>query len=147
MTVTPFRTGENKIRGIVLTFVEIAGIREAIEYTECVVDTMREALIVLDRNLRVLNANHAFYEQFRVKKEDTEGKLIYELGNGQWDIPKLRELLEKILPQKTMFRDYAVEHDFPDIGRKKMLLNARQISYRGQERRMILLAIEDITGK
>jgi two-component system CheB/CheR fusion protein len=147
MTVTPFRTTENKLRGIVLTFVEIAGVREAIEYTESIVDTVREALIVLDRDLRVRSANHTFYEQFRVKKEDIEGKLIYELGNGQWDIPKLRELLEKILPKKTMFRDYVVEHEFPDIGRKKMLLNARQISYRGHERQMILLAIEDMTWK
>jgi two-component system CheB/CheR fusion protein len=150
MRIIPYRQAAERTIGVVLTFVdmsEIASIREAFEYSESVVGTVREALIVLDGNLRVVSANHSFYEKFGVKKGETEGKLIYELGNGQWDIPKLRELLEKILLQKTVFRDYAVEHDFPGIGWKKMLLNARQITYRGQEKKLILLAIEEVTGK
>ena len=106
---------------------------------------MREPLIVLDQDLRVVTASRSFYEFFKVKPEETEGHLIYNLGNKQWDIPKLRELLENILPQKTTFDNYEVEHDFVTIGRRIMLLNARQIERVLGKERIILLAIEDIT--
>ena len=94
---------------------------------------MREPLIALDQDLRVVKVSRSFYEVFKVKPEETVGQLIYDLGNKQWDIPKLRELLETILPEKTTFDDYEVEHDFATIGRRIMLLNARQIE-RGWER-------------
>jgi PAS domain S-box-containing protein len=115
------------------------------EYTENIINTLREPLIVLDQDLRVVSANRSFYMVFKVKPEETVGQLIYHLGNKQWDIPRLRELLETILPGKVTFDDYEVEHDFATIGRRIMLLNARQIEQAWGKERIILLAIEDIT--
>ena len=117
------------------------------EYAESIVNTVREPLIVLDQDLRVVTASRSFYEVFKVKPEETVGQLIYDLGNKQWDIPKLRELLEDILPQKATFDDYEVEHDFPTIGRRTMLLNARRIPNPPEKLKVILLAIEDITKR
>ena len=127
--------------------LEIAKISgdETREYSESMINTVREPLIVLDQDLRVVTASRSFYEFFKVRDEETVGQLIYDLGNKQWDIPKLRELLETILPQKTTFNDYEVEHDFATIGRRIMLLNARQIQRMLGKERIILLAIEDIT--
>lgn len=118
---------------------------EALRYAESIINTIREPLIVLDHDLRVVTASRSFYEFFKVKPEETVGQLIYDLGNKQWDIPKLRELLETILPEKATFDNYEVEHDFATIGRRIMLLNARQIIQRTGKERIILLAIEDIT--
>ncbi|MFA6188138.1 MAG: response regulator [Sulfuricurvum sp.] len=117
------------------------------EYSESIINTVREPLIVLDQKLRVVSVSRSFYEFFKVKPEDTVGQLIYDLGNKQWDIPKLRELLETVLPQQTTFDDYEVEHDFATIGRRIMLLNARQIEQARGKERIILLAIEDITER
>ncbi|MDD5237418.1 MAG: PAS domain S-box protein [Candidatus Omnitrophica bacterium] len=116
-------------------------------YAESLINTVREPLIVLDQDLRVVSASRSFYEFFKVKPEETVGQLIYDLGNKQWDIPKLRELLETILPQKATFNNYEVEHDFATIGKRIMLLNARQIERVSGEERIILLAIEDITER
>ncbi len=115
------------------------------EYAESIVNTVREPLIVLDQELRVVTASRSFYEVFKVRPEDTVGQLIYNLGNKQWDIPRLRELLETILPEKATFDDYEVEHDFTTIGRRTMLLNARRIPNPPEKPKVILLAIEDIT--
>jgi PAS domain S-box-containing protein len=120
---------------------------EASEFAESVINTVREPLISLDQNLRVVTVSRSFYEFFKVKPEETVGQLIYNLGDKQWDIPKLRELLETILPQKASFDNYEVEHDFANIGRRTMLLNARQIQQASAKERIILLAIEDITGR
>ena len=120
---------------------------EAHEFAESVINTVREPLISLDQDLRVVTVSRSFYEFFKVKPEETVGQLIYDLGNKQWDIPKLRELLETILPQKTTFDNYEVEHDFAAIGRRIMLLNARQIKRGIGKERIILLAIEDITER
>jgi len=120
---------------------------EASEFAESVINTVREPLISLDQDLRVVTVSRSFYEVFKVKQEETVGKLIYDLGNKQWDIPKLRELLETILPQKTAFDNYEVEHNFATIGRRVMLLNARQIQRGMGKERIILLAIEDITER
>jgi len=117
------------------------------EYAESIINTVREPLIVLDKDLRVVTASRSFYELFKVKPEQTEGQLIYNLGNEQWDIPKLRELLETILPQKTTFDNYEVENDFATIGKRVMILNARQIKRALGKERIILLAIEDITER
>jgi diguanylate cyclase (GGDEF)-like protein/PAS domain S-box-containing protein len=102
---------------------------------------------VLDRDLRVVIASRSFYEFFKVKPEETVGQFIYDLGDKQWDISKLRELLETILPQQTTFDNYEVEHDFVTIGRRTLLLNARQIEQEVGKERIILLAIEDITER
>jgi two-component system CheB/CheR fusion protein len=153
MKIIPYQTEENTA-GIILTFVDTSEItklrlneQHAREYAEGIVDTVRESIIVLDQDLRVISANKSFYKTFRVGEKETEHKLIYDLGNKQWDIPALRALLEKLLREKTSFKDFIVEHHFPEIGRKKMILNARRISYKGKEKRMILLAFEDITGR
>ncbi len=120
---------------------------EALEYAESIINTVREPLIALDQDLRVVSVSRSFYDFFKVNPEETVGQLIYDLGNKQWDIPKLRELLETILPQKATFDNYEVEHDFAGIGRRIMLLNARQIQRGMGKERIILLAIEDITEK
>ena len=122
-------------------------VEEARRYAESIIDTVREPLIALDQDLRVVSVSRSFYEVFKVKPEETVGQLIYDLGNKQWDIPKLRELLETILPQKTTFDNYEVEHDFASIGRRTMLLNARQIQRVWGKERIILLAIEDVTER
>ncbi len=121
--------------------------KKSMEYAESIIDTVREPLIALDQDLRVVSVSRSFYEVFKVYPEETVGKLIYDLGNKQWNIPKLRELLETILPKRTTFEDYEVEHDFATIGRRIMLLNARQIKRVWGKDRIILLAIEDITER
>ena len=120
---------------------------KSLEYAESIIDTVREPLIVLDQELRVVSVSRSFYGVFKVKPEETVGQLIYDLGNKQWDIPKLRELLETILPQKAFFDNYEVVHDFATIGRRIMLLNARQIERGIGRAQIILLAIEDITTR
>jgi len=116
-------------------------------FAQSVIDTIREPLLSLDQDLRVVTVSQSFCSFFKVKPEDTVGQLIYDLGNKQWDIPILRKLLEEILPRQTTFEDYEVEHDFATIGRRTMLLNARQIIQSSGDRRIILLAIEDITAR
>jgi PAS fold. len=111
------------------------------EYAGSIINTVREPLIILDQDLRVVSVSRSFYDVFKVKPEETVGQLIYDLGNKQWDIPKLRELLETILPQKATFDNYEVEHNFASIGRRIMLLNARQIQRVSGKERIILLAI------
>ena len=117
------------------------------ELAESIINTVREPLIVLDQDLRVVSVSRSFYEFFKVNPEETVGQLIYDLGNKQWDIPKLRELLEEVLPEKETFDDFEVTHNFQDIGHKIMLLNARQIHRKDIGVKMILLAIEDITER
>jgi diguanylate cyclase (GGDEF)-like protein/PAS domain S-box-containing protein len=119
----------------------------ALEFAEGIVATVREPLLVLDVNLRIVGANNSFYNFFSMKPQEVEGKLIYEIGNNQWDIPKLRELLQEILPKNTSFNDFEVEYDFPQIGRRTMILNARRLHNGGDKTHRILLAIEDITER
>jgi PAS domain S-box-containing protein len=114
---------------------------------ESVVDTVREPLIVLDAGLRVITANKSFYQKFKVDPKETLGRLIYDLGNRQWNIPALRKLLENILPNNTSFENYEIEHYFPHIGRRIMLLNARRIPQPPAKPLILLLAIEDVTER
>ena len=122
-------------------------VQEARKYAEGIVETVREPLMVLDADLRIISANRSFYRTFKVAPAETVGQFIYDLGNQQWDIPRLRELLEDILPKNTTFDDFEVEHEFLTIGRKTMLLNARRIYQEVNKTQMILLAIEDITER
>jgi len=115
-------------------------------YAQNIVDTVREPLLMLDPTLRVRSGNRAFYRTFNVSPEETEDRLIYELGNGQWDIPALRTLLEDIIPQRSVFDDYELEHDFPSIGRRVMLLNARELRA-GNHTELLVLALEDVTER
>ncbi len=115
-------------------------------YAQNVVDTVREPLLILDATLRVRSANRAFYQTFQVSSSETEGRLIYELGNGQWDIPDLRTLLEDIVPKSSVFDDFELEHTFPTIGRRIMLLNARKLQA-GHHGELLVLAMEDVTAR
>lgn len=123
---------------------------ESWTYIKTVVDVVREPVLILDKNLCVLAANESFYRTFQVEQKDTEATHVYKLGNGQWDIPDLRRLLEDILPKNTFFKGFRVTHEFPFIGRKIMILNARQIHYAGSHATstippIIMLAMEDVT--
>ncbi|MBC7964062.1 MAG: PAS domain-containing protein, partial [Steroidobacteraceae bacterium] len=124
-----------------------AEIQDAREYAENIVETVREPMVVLNSDLKILTANHNFYDAFKVTPEATIGNFIYDLGNRQWDIPGLRILIEEILPLETVINGYEVEHDFPGIGRKTILLNARQIFREDIGSHIILLAMEDITER
>jgi two-component system CheB/CheR fusion protein len=150
--IQPYRTLDNVIDGVVLTFTDVskriqaeAASEEAKKLAESIVDTVREPLIVLEENLKVVSASSSFYKNFRVTKDETIGRELYALGNRQWDIPKLRDLLENILPQNQIMEGYQVEHDFPAIGKRTMLLNARRIVGKTGQTQLILLAIEDVT--
>jgi formate hydrogenlyase transcriptional activator len=120
---------------------------KAQEYTESIVQTIREPLIVLTPDLKVISANRSFYEMFHVTPEETEGRFIYSIGDHSWDIPALRELLEEIVPQNIHFNSFEVDHEFPAIGRRTMLLNARRIYREGKGTDRILLVFEDITDQ
>ncbi|HSB06054.1 MAG TPA: CheR family methyltransferase, partial [Thermodesulfobacteriota bacterium] len=152
MQIRPYRTTENRIEGAVLTWINIDALKRSLEqvkesrdYAEAIVETVREPLIVLDKNFHIKTANRSFYQTFQTSPGKTEGHVIYELGNHQWDIPDLKKLLEEILPQNTSLQDLEIEHDFPVIGRRTMRLNARRIAQTGNGTQMILLAIEDVT--
>ncbi len=122
---------------------------ESWTYIKTVVDTVREPFIILDKDLCVIAGNESFYRTFQVEEKDTENKLIYKLGNGQWNIPSLKKLLEDILPKNTFFKGFEVAHDFPHIGRKVIILNARRIYRETKDESkfppIILLAMEDVT--
>jgi PAS domain S-box-containing protein len=115
-------------------------------YAMNIVDTVREPLLILDTTLRVRSANRAFYQTFHVTSDETENRLIYELGNGQWDIPALRTLLEDVVPKSSVFNDFELEHTFPVIGRRVMLLNARKLQA-GRHGELLVLAMEDVTPR
>jgi two-component sensor histidine kinase len=127
---------------------QFTDIQDAYALAHAIVDTVREPLVVLDERLCVVAASRSFYLTFKVNRDETQGRLLFELGDGAWDIPKLRLLLGKIIPERGEMEDYEVDHDFPDIGRRTMLLNARKVFYEvGSHANIILLGIEDVTGK
>ena len=126
---------------------QFTAIADAWAFAQGIVDTVREPVLVLDKELRVIAASRSFYSAFKVSPEDTQGRLLYALGDGQWDIPKLRVLLEKIMPEHGVMEGYEVEHEFPGLGHRTMCLNARQVFYEGGAGTTILLGIEDITER
>jgi two-component sensor histidine kinase len=127
---------------------QFTDVQDAYALAHAIVDTVREPLLVLDEQLRVVAASRSFYITFKVDRDETQGRLLFELGDGAWDIPKLRLLLGKIIPERGEMEDYEVDHNFPDIGRRTMLLNARKVFYEvGSHANIILLGIEDVTGK
>ncbi|MHC1737576.1 MAG: ATP-binding protein [Ignavibacteriaceae bacterium] len=126
---------------------KLESLDEVNEFAENIIDTVHEPLLALDKELRVVKASRSFYDFFKVNPGETIGTLIYDLGDQQWNIPQLRELLETILPEKTTFDNYEVEHEFPAIGKRIMLLNARQILRAWGKEKIILLAMEDITDR
>jgi PAS domain S-box-containing protein len=146
LRVRPYLTLDNKVDGAVLVLLDIDELKQALDYAEAIITTARQPLIVMDEKLRVRTANQSFYETFQVVPEQTENRFIYDLGNRQWDIPKLRIALEEILPQNNEFKNFEVEHRFESIGSKTMLLSARRLQESSGEK-LILLAIEDITER
>jgi len=147
--VLPYRTRDNHTEGVVMTFSDVAAeaLQEARVYAESIVDTVREPLLVLDADLRVRSANQSFYTTFHATQQETVGRLLYELGNGEWDIPKLRTLLGRVLPRKRFSSDFELEANFASIGPRLLRLNARTIERGGGRVRLVLLAIEDVSER
>ncbi len=154
-SAAPIRSESGETAGAVLVFRDVTEhkrqeklVKDAFDYASNILDTQREPFLVLDKALRVVSANRAFYKVFRVEKDATEGRFVYDLGDGQWNIPRLRELLEDVLPKNLSFEDFEVAHHFPaGVGNKIMLLNVRRIVQVGNHSELILLAIEDITER
>ena len=150
LRVRPYKTWEDKIEGAVLSFQDIDSLKRTLDQTrtfaEALIENARESVLVLDEGLRVTLANHVFYQTFQVSPEDTNGRLIYDLGNRQWDIPKLRELFSQITTHNTRIDGFEVRHRFQHLGLRHMILNARRIEPQGGSQ-MILLSIEDVTKK
>jgi two-component system CheB/CheR fusion protein len=153
MRIRPYRTVRNVINGLVLTFVDVTQLKqaelraqEARAYAESIVQTVRGPLVVLDAELRVVSANQAFYQVFHESPGTVEQRYLYDLGNGQWNSPGLRELLENIVPHNSVFQGFEMVHDFPHIGRKVILLNARRLDRAVGLPGLILLAMEDATA-
>ena len=147
LRILPSVGADGKTDGAVLMLIDIDAAKRGLDFAEAIVETVREPLVILDHNLQIVKANRAFYATFRAARDETEGRLIYDLGDGQWNIPKLRELLENILPAHSTFRDFEVTHEFQRVGRKVMLLNASEVFNPNAQARTILLAIEDATDR
>ena len=157
LRIRPYKTRDNRIDGAVMVLLDIdvlkrgaAEVAEARDFADAIIETVREPLLVLDGELRVERGNRNFYDTFRVRREDTEGRFLYELGNGQWSIPALGEALRSILAEDRLAEDrelqsFEVEHEFPEIGRRTMVLNARRVWRDGRGAEKILVAMEDRT--
>jgi two-component system CheB/CheR fusion protein len=158
--ILPYRTLEDVIGGAVISFVDITeqrrtmerlrelsrSVQEEREFANSIVDTIREPLVILNADLNVVSASRSFYESFQVDPDETEGRFLSNLGDGQWNIPELRRLLEEVLPEKTTFSGLEVKHNFENIGMRTMRLNAREVHREAGRERLILLAIEDVTA-
>jgi PAS domain S-box-containing protein len=155
LTIRPYRTADNRIDGAVLVFVDIDPLKRSLtlaeetrDYAEGMIETVREPLVVLDSDLRVHRATSAFYETFHVSREETIGRFLYDLGNGQWNQPRLRELLGETLFHGRALQDYEIVHEFPHLGMRTMRLNARPIPRQEEDqRRSVLLSMEDVTQR
>jgi two-component system CheB/CheR fusion protein len=152
LRILPYRTARNTIDGLVITFLtitkakkaEIAS-REAQEFAESIIQTVRQPLLVLDGRLRVVTANQTFYQAFHLSPQEVEQQLFYQIGEGAWDIPALRRLLEEILPQNSTFQDFLIDHTFSRVGRRVFVLNGRRLDQEAGNPRLILLVMEDVT--
>ncbi len=152
--VRPYRTADNRIDGAVVMFVDIDPLKrslkiaeEARDYAEGMIETVHEPLVVLDADLRVQRATSSFYEMFQVSREETLGRFLYDLGSGQWNRPRLRELLGDALFRKQLFQGYEIKQEFPHIGHRTMRLSGRRIPGPMDGRRTLLLSIEDATER
>ncbi len=154
LRIRPYRTLENKIEGAVIALFDIDAIKKsrdeaqaALEYTRAVFETIREPLLVLDRNARVVSANRSFYAMFKLRAADVEKKSLYVIGGGEWNDPALRKLLVNILPKKSHFDHFELSAEFAGLGPRVLILNGRQVKAAGRESPLILLAIEDVTRR
>jgi len=151
MRILPYRTAKNMIDGLVLTFLDITKIKEAEQLAETarrlaasIGETVREPLLVLDDQIRVVSVNQSFYRTFQMTPREVEGQLFYHLCNGAWNIPDLHSMLEEILPKHSSFQDFIVDKMFPHIGRKVMALNGRRLEQEASEPGRILMAMEEM---
>ena len=154
LRVRPYLTLENKIDGAVLVLVDITDLKqtqreitEARDYAESIIRTARDPMLVLGADLRVVSASEAFSQTFKLSQSETEGRLIYEVGNGEWNIPRLRQLLQDIIRHNSFFNDFEATHDFEQIGRRTMLLNARILKDLSGQPAKILVGFHDITAR
>ena len=154
LRMRPFTAGEQKIEGVLMALLDIDSVkrsledaREARDFAEAIVETVREPLLVLDAEFHVLKATTSFYETFLVTPTETEGRSLFELGNGQWNIPRLRLLMEDLLPRGSRIEGFEVAHEFPSLGYRNMVINAWQVPRESTGAKTILLAIEDITER
>jgi two-component system CheB/CheR fusion protein len=154
MRILPYRTAKNTIDGLVLTFLDITKMKKAEQIVHAaqrvaasIVETVREPLLVLDDQLRVVSANQSFYRIFQVTPREVEQQLLYHLCHGAWNIPDLRRLLEEILPKHTSFQDFVVDSTFPRMGRKVLMLNGRRLEQDTSQPGRILLAMEEVRGR
>ncbi|HSF08433.1 MAG TPA: PAS domain-containing protein, partial [Nitrospirales bacterium] len=154
LRILPYRTARNTIDGLVLTFVNMTKVkkaeilaRQAQEFAESIIQTVRQPLIVLDGQLRVVTANQVFFETFHLSPAEVEHRHFYEVGECEWDVPALRRLLEEILPQNSTFQDFLVDHTFARVGRRVFALNGRRLEQETGDSRLILLVMEDVTQK
>ncbi|MEO8326119.1 MAG: chemotaxis protein CheB, partial [Nitrospirota bacterium] len=152
LRIFPYRTAKNTIDGLVITFLNMTKVkkteivaRQAQEFSESIIQTVRHPLIVLDGQLRVVTANQAFYQLFHLSPLEVEQQLFYEVGKGEWAIPALRQLLEEILPQNHTFQDFLVDHTFSRVGHRFLVLNGRRLEQEPGKPWLILLAMEDVT--
>lgn len=150
----PYRRSDNVIDGLVMTVVDIDATKKAEEraragreHFRSIVETVREPTLMLDADLRVVEANPGFLRVFQNRSEQVVGRLIYDLGNGQWNIPRLQELLERILPDHTVIEDFRVEHQFAGIGHRAFLFNARLLPVSDGEKALIIMTFEDVTPR
>ncbi len=164
MRILPYRTIDNVIDGVVVTFVEITTLKKALdelekvrrredseeslkrEFWEAVTDTAHEAILMLDENLIIEEANQAFLKLFETTRDETQGLSLFEIGVGHWDVPAFRELMEKVLPEKTMIENYRIEEEFRDLGHRVMLVNAKRLETSSRFPERIILAVQDVTG-
>lgn len=154
MSVRPYRTSTHKIDGVLIALVDTDAMKRSLEearrardYAKAIVDTVREPLVVLDSDLRVVTVNRAFYDTFRVSPEEVQTRGIFDLGEGAWDHPALRQLLEQILPANSHFNGFKLTHEFPNVGRRTLSLNARRLEWESDKSDWILLAMEDLTDR
>jgi two-component system, chemotaxis family, CheB/CheR fusion protein len=153
MRILPYRTVDNMIDGVVVTFVDVTDrkimeikVREALRYSETAVNTVREPLVVLDQDLKVISANRSFHRAFNLTQEQTEGKSFYEFGGGQWDMPELRDLLEKTLPDRKEIEGFDLRHEFAGLGKCRMVVNARRLEGEAGSNPRTFLAIEVVVA-
>ena len=157
MRILPYPHKANQRPGVVLIFVNIQELKamtkqlqfveDAWRFAQGIVETVREPLIVLDQGMKIISDNESFYRLFQIQEENAAGTLLYDLGDGQLNVPDLRRLMEEVLPRSQSFEGYEIEGDFPGIGRKKLRLNARRIHEKGVAKDRILLAMEPVAEK
>ena len=152
--IRPYRTIDNKIDGALISLIDIDDVKRsqeevqsALNYSQAIIETMREPLVVLNNEVSIQSVNKSFCDMFGLRVSDVKGKLLYEIDKHKWDDPKLRELLEKVLPRSNYFNDFELAYDFPETGLKTLVLNGRQIKLHGKNSPLILLVIEDITKR